>query len=83
MPAWYPGLTQQQKMALERLNKAAVRMIIGANRHSHSAGIYKRLKLLKTDDIFTLAVISSTRKLQESINNNNKYPTTLHHLPRN
>ena len=71
MHAWYPGLTKSQKDILEKLNKAAVRMIVGARKQAHSAEIYKTLNILRVEDLFTTTVVAGARRLKERINNNN------------
>ena len=69
--SWYPGLKQSQKNTLERLNKAAIRLIAGKHRKAHSAELYKKLELLRVEDLYTQSVISTIRKLREPCNYNN------------
>ena len=71
MHAWYPGLTKHQKTTLEKMNKSAIRMVIGAKRHAHTAELYKVLKILKVEDLYINTVIAGARKLTEPINKNN------------
>ena len=81
--AWYPTLTKKQKNSLHKLQKIAVRLIMGTSKKSHTGNFFKELNILKLQDLYICSVIAQFRSLKSPDNKNNPLTERAVYISRN